>query len=276
MTPVPEASGLGSAGWIRPAKDIAGCERIEAFFAGRAYEPHRHDTYAIGCTLAGVQNFQYRGGLQNGLPGTTMVLHPDEVHDGQAGTEAGFHYRMIYIEPALIQQVLGGRPLPFIEHGVSQDRYLLAATSALLRDLERPIEALEYDDAIYDLARALDGASSRQKRGGAGIIDYAAARRARDYINAMPSAIITLDQLEDASGQDRWRLSRDFRKAFGTSPYRYLVMRRLDRVKQILRSGESLMNAALDAGFSDQAHMTRHFRRTFGVTPASWRALLTP
>ncbi len=103
-----------SADWVRLAQSPSQTERIEAFFGGHGYEPHRHDTYAIGQTIAGVQSFHYRGGLQHSLPGGTMVLHPDEIHDGEAGTEAGFHYRMVYIEPALIQKILGGRPLPFI------------------------------------------------------------------------------------------------------------------------------------------------------------------
>lgn len=94
---------------VRLAQSPSRTERIEAFFGGHGYEPHRHDTYAIGQTIAGVQSFHYRGGLQHSLPGGTMVLHPDEIHDGEAGTEAGFHYRMVYIEPALIQKILGGQ-----------------------------------------------------------------------------------------------------------------------------------------------------------------------
>lgn len=93
-----------SADWVRLAQSPSQTERIEAFFGGHGYEPHRHDTYAIGQTIAGVQSFHYRGGQQHSLPGGTMVLHPDEIHDGEAGTEAGFHYRMVYIEPALIQR----------------------------------------------------------------------------------------------------------------------------------------------------------------------------
>src|SRR5262245_60351044 len=66
-----------------------GLERIEARFAGEGYALHRHDTYAIGLTLHGVQSFWYRGERRFSLPGNVIVLHPDELHDGGAGTEAG-------------------------------------------------------------------------------------------------------------------------------------------------------------------------------------------
>src|SRR5579864_1422486 len=72
-----------SSDWIWRAKDDAvPIERIEAFFAGRGYAMHRHDTYAIGFTLSGVQSFRYRWSIRNSVPGGTLVLHADELHDG--------------------------------------------------------------------------------------------------------------------------------------------------------------------------------------------------
>ena len=254
--------------WLHRAPETAGLERIEAFFAGHGYELHRHDTYAIGHTLAGVQSFQYRGSWRHSQPGSTMVLHPDEAHDGEAGTEEGFKYRMLYVEPALIQQMLGGQPLPYIKTGISSDPRLFAAAGALLHSIDRPLDPLEQQDALFDLAQAMSLASgnlSRHKR-----FDYLAAERARELIHSALDQNVTLDQLAEHSGRDRWSLSRDFRLLFGTSPYRYLTMRRLDLVRALLMQGESLTNAALIAGFSDQSHMTRQFGKTYGLSPARW------
>lgn len=70
------AAATASRDWIvRHAPDDR-FERIEAYFGGRGYGLHRHDTYAIGCTLAGVQSFHYRRGLRHSLPGGVLVLHP--------------------------------------------------------------------------------------------------------------------------------------------------------------------------------------------------------
>ncbi|MCX8280836.1 AraC family transcriptional regulator [Phyllobacterium sp. 0TCS1.6C] len=258
------------------ASDTGPFERMEAFFTARGYETHRHDTYAIGITLNGAQSFHYRGALRTSLPGNgTMVLHPDEPHDGQAGAEDGFHYRMIYVEPSAIQDVLRGRPLPFIDGGISADPRLRAATSALLPDTGDRIERLEYEDGIFDLAQALATAgaavSPEHRRR---FIDYTACERARQWLDAYPATNVSLEELELAAGKDRWALSRDFRRLYGTSPHRYLVMRRLARVRQSLRCGHSLAAAAIDAGFTDQSHMTRHFKKTFGISPGRWLATL--
>lgn len=259
--------------WIVRAPQTGRMERIEAFFAGHGYEPHRHDTYAIGRTLAGVQSFHYRGGQRHSLPGATIVLHPDEVHDGEAGTDAGFRYRMMYIEPALIQQILGGRPLPFIQHGISADPRLYAASEVLLRGLDAPLDALEEDDALFDLAHALSAVSAAPRASES--FDYRAAELAREFIHGALERSVTLEELARHSGRDRWSLSRDFRLLFGTSPYRYLTMRRLDLVRSLLLQGQSLVGAALLAGFTDQSHMTRHFGKTYGLSPARWLKMRT-
>ncbi|NVM78112.1 hypothetical protein FHW83_003936 [Duganella sp. SG902] len=56
-----------------------------------------------------MQSFNYRRDRRDSLPGGTMVLHPDEAHDGQAGTDEASHYRVMYVASSLIQAMLGGR-----------------------------------------------------------------------------------------------------------------------------------------------------------------------
>ncbi|WP_296183948.1 AraC family transcriptional regulator [Pseudomonas sp. UBA1879] len=258
--------------WVMRARPLPNLERIEAYFHGHGFEMHRHDTYAIGHTLSGVQSFQYGKDKVNNLPGQTIVLHPDEPHDGHAGTEDGFRYRMFYLEPAMIQQVLGGKPLPFIKGGVSRDPRLFKASQTLLKDLHNPFEPLELDDAVYDLTIALQDAAGVRR--GRQSTDYAAAERARELLMASLEQGVSLEVLEQASDTDRWRLSRDFRALFGTSPHRYLTQRRLDLVRHSISCGVSLSDASVVAGFADQSHMTRHFVKTFGYPPGKWLRML--
>ena len=94
--------------------------------------------------------------------------------------------------------------------------------------------------------------------------------RVRDFLDSVPAPSTNLDQLEDLAGYDRWQLSRDFRVLLGTSPYRYLQCRRLERARQLVRSGLGMAAAAHEAGFADQSHFGRVFKRTFGTTPLAW------
>jgi AraC-like DNA-binding protein len=249
-------------------------ERVEACFAGAAYAPHRHDTYAIGITRRGIQSFDYRGTTRTSLPGGIFVLHPDELHDGRAGDERPFSYRSLHVAPAEIQVMLGGRPLPFVDGAVSSSPLLRRAVLALLGDFDRSLTGLELQDGLYDLAAALEQAARRSTS--APIANHAAAIRARHYIEAHLDAAFSLADLEAATGHGRWQLSRDFRALFGTSPYRYLVMRRLDRSRAMMLAGQDISQTALGSGFADQSHFSRTFKRAYGLTPDAWRRALSP
>jgi AraC-like DNA-binding protein len=244
-------------------------ERMEAFFNGPAYAPHRHDTYAIGVTLEGKQGFNYRGSLRYNEVGRCLIIHPDELHDGQAGTDVGMHYRVGYIDPAQIQSVLGGKSLPFFENGISSDPRLYQAVLGLLSEMDHDINGLEYQDALFDLANAMEVASDDRQKSRL-TFNYHAAEMARQYIADNLHQSISLDILEAISGRDRWNLSRDFRALFGTSPYRYLIMRRLQQARELMSNGMNLVEVASHCDFADQSHMNRHFKKTYGITPKKW------
>jgi hypothetical protein len=206
-----------------------GQHRMQAHLAGCQFAPHRHDTYAVALTLEGVQSFDYRGSQRHSLSGGVVVMHPDERHDGRPGTRDGFRYRGIHIEPGRIQRMLGGSELPFIAGGTSTVPRLIRAVHALLADYQRPLAALEFDDAVYDLSAALSAVAMPRRP--LKPLDYCAAEQARAFLIEHWDQDITLAQLEHVSGRDRWKLSRDFRALFGTSPYHYLLMRRLERAR---------------------------------------------
>lgn len=243
-------------------------DRIEACVVDKAYAPHRHDTYTIGFTIGGTQKFDYRGETRYSKPGQMVILHPGELHDGRPDTDEGFHYRTLYLKTKLVQQVIGGNPLPYIKGGISSDKHLHKILTPLLTDFERPLADLEYQDAVYDLATRLDEISDTPKS--EKTINYRAARTALDYIDDNFSSEISLTDLAQVAQCDRWQLSRFFRSAFGTSPYRYSIHRRLDKASRLLLAGSSIADSALDCGFSDQSHFGRHFKNAFGLSPKAW------
>jgi len=268
--------GDAIGGWISSARPAEGVELFRAWFAGPAYAKHRHDTYAIGLTDCGVQVFDYRGAARASLPGEVVVLYPDEVHDGRAGTAEGFGYRIVYVEPFQLAEALRtirGRPypLPFVGDPVSMSTGLARAIAAAF---QLPFEPLAADGLVVDLAEGLLAAErGGQPAGASQRVDANAIERARRFLDAERTRVVYSAELESVTGLTRYDLARQFRLMFGTSPYRYLLMRRLDLARGLIHQQRPLVEVAGDAGFADQAHFTRVFKSAFGLTPARYRAL---
>jgi len=267
-----------AASWIAATRPVDGVELFRAWLSGEAYDKHRHDTYAIGVTDAGVQVFDYRGAGRASMPGQVVVLHPDEVHDGRAGTVEGFGYRIVYVEPARLGEAaraVRGRPgpLPFVREPVSRNAALARAVGEAF---SAPLESLGPDGLVVALAEGLlaaegDGALPDVRRR----VDDRAVERARQFLDAERTRVVRSSELESITGLSRYELARQFRLRFGTSPYRYLLLRRLDRARADLLGTNGLADLAAEAGFADQAHFTRMFKAAVGLTPARYRRLYT-
>ena len=272
-----DRAGDPATSWIASAKPADGVELFRAWFAGAAYQKHRHDTYAIGLTDRGVQLFDYRGAARASMPGQIVVLYPDEAHDGRAGTDEGFGYRIIYVEPAQLSEALRalrGRPypLPFVGDPVLTSARLSRAIDDAFR---LPLEPLAVDGLVVDLAEGLliaEGAG-RSRPGPPRGSTSAAIERARRFLDAERTRVVRSAELESVTGLTRYDLARQFRLMFGTSPHRYLLMRRLDLARELIHQEQPLVDVACDAGFADQAHFSRVFKSAFGLTPARYRAL---
>ncbi|TPK89144.1 AraC family transcriptional regulator [Mesorhizobium sp. B2-4-17] len=258
---------------IISAPDPVGMERIEARFHGSAFDPHRHNTYAIGVTLQGVQTFRYRGAVRLSLPGQIIVLHPDELHDGGAGTEDGLRYRMLYLEPSLMLDCLGGLSLPFVRDAVVRDDAFCATLLSALGPLRQELDELFVADFLSQLMRSLSRHAGQPAKPMARTA-WRAAALARDYLTENATRPVTSGELEAVTGLDRYALSRHFRAAFSTSPHRFLVMRRLQRARRMIAAGEPLAQIAVEAGFTDQSHFNRQFKKAFGMTPGRWSSLI--
>lgn len=99
-------------------------------------------------------------------------------------------------------------------------------------------------------------------------------QRAKEIIDTNIAGDISLNDLAQACGLSARHFARAFRQSVGVSPHHWMVLRRCDRAKDMLRgTALSIADIAIACGFADQSHFTRTFARVIGTPPGTWRRL---
>jgi AraC family transcriptional regulator len=116
-------------------------------------------------------------------------------------------------------------------------------------------------------------APRRLQRGHARALPRGRLRAVLEYIEEHLDAGPTLEQMAAAARLSPYHFARQFKWATGLPPHQYVILRRVERAKQLLqaKTGLSLAEVALRAGFSDQSQFGYHFKRLVGVTPGQFR-----
>jgi AraC family transcriptional regulator len=101
-------------------------------------------------------------------------------------------------------------------------------------------------------------------------------KRVYDYIEAHLDDRLTLTDLASIACLSPYHFSRSFKRAVGFGPARYVIQRRLEQAKTLMRrTNQPMALIAQEVGFVDQSHLTSVFRRETGVTPGHFRTVLT-
>jgi AraC-like DNA-binding protein len=270
---------MGARNWVNLLKDAETViETLHAHFEGHAYDPHWHDSYLVGFTEHGVQQFDCRGERHVSTPGKVFLLEPGDIHDGEAPTETGFTYRSLYVDPHWLQRELRllsedapTNTQPGFAQTLASDGALAQATAAAFDVLQQPemriVRQAGLDRFLARLAphlrwRLLWAQDPHLPR---------VANLARDYLHAHLADDIGLDTLAAITGTNRFRLSRAFKAAFGMAPHAYLIQLRLSRARHLLAQSNTPAQVAAALGFADQSHLGRWILRAYGLTPALYR-----
>jgi AraC-like DNA-binding protein len=101
--------------------------------------------------------------------------------------------------------------------------------------------------------------------------------RARDLIDARYSEPLDVAAIARAAHASPAHFSRSFKAAFGETPHQYLLTRRIERAKHLLRSTSlSVTEVSLEVGCQSLGSFSAAFKRIVGVTPSDYRKSVPP
>jgi AraC-like DNA-binding protein len=101
--------------------------------------------------------------------------------------------------------------------------------------------------------------------------DLVQLRRARDHIDRAYAQPLDVPTMARTALMSPAHFSRKFRAAYGETPYSYLMTRRIERAKALLRQGKSVTDTCFDVGCTSLGSFSSRFTEIVGVTPSQYR-----
>jgi AraC-like DNA-binding protein len=104
------------------------------------------------------------------------------------------------------------------------------------------------------------------------VSDLARLRRVRDRIDREYAQPLDVEALARGAHMSAGHLSREFRRAYGESPYSYLMTRRIERAMALLRRGDlSVTEVCFEVGCSSLGTFSTRFTELVGMPPSTYR-----
>lgn len=176
---------------FRHLAEVPGVELYHAHISRYAFEPHTHEAFGIGAIEAGAERFRYRGTQYLAPAHSVITMNPDELHTGEAETADGWRYRMIYLDPTLLEEITGIRHWGFREvtrHDPLRSRQICS----LIHGLWHTDDPLAQKGLLLDLIDTFRPLAQPMRAPREGAHRFA---RVRDYLHDNYMRPVTLDEL---------------------------------------------------------------------------------
>ncbi len=211
---------------------LDGLELLYAKHHTQDFPFHTHNSFNI--TLVLEQSFTTRLSDHEYMasPGAIVITNPVEVHATICDNKSGSSFFTFYVSPDVLTTLNSKRPVLFYNKIIS-DQHLFRQLQAISRE------------------------------------DYTSGN------NIEKKLVHTLQQLVSGYANDtntpdnKKRLFHSF--LTGLTPNNYIILKRIEKCKELLLTQDDLLDIAIQTGFYDATHLCKYFKKITGITPLAYR-----
>jgi AraC-like DNA-binding protein len=236
------------------------------------------ERHASVSSSAGSSEWWARGRTWSSRPGSLQLKLPGEVHR-ETRRDGPARFKVVLFEEAIVEharRALGRGPyappskLAFEGDDPAARPFLVL--HELLDDPSADRLALEtaLTESLTSLISLTAGPTPKEVRR----FWSTPLRRAKDLLWSHYAESLSLDEIANDAGIDKFHLCRAFRDEVGLPPHAYLVHLRIARALDLLRAKLPASRVAAEVGICDQSQLNRHFKRIVGVTPGQYARAL--
>lgn len=242
---------------------LDGLELLDAKHHTLDFPFHTHNTFNITLVLDQVFSTRLGDRFLQAPAGTIVITNPDEVHATICDNKAGSSFFTFYVSPDLLTELNNKQPV-FFEKKIICDPQLFRDLFMVSQHFGTAGAAVE--KKMMKLLQRLVAIHATGMEAGNKINTHF-----RKFLEEESFEKFSIENAANRFGLNKFKFLRLFKYETGLTPNNYIILRRIEKCKQLLQTQHDLLDIAIETGFYDATHLCRYFKKFTGITPQAYR-----
>ncbi|WP_024953975.1 AraC family transcriptional regulator [Sulfurospirillum arcachonense] len=237
------------------------------------YKKHFHSTFSIGVNKEGVSTYTNSDKVYTLDKNMISIMNPNVVHSCNSCSEVLNEYYMMYLDKDWcrdIQKSINDEVEEFVhvkEH-ILEDKNVYKEFLNLCEYLYSQNSYLDKEDEVIKFLIKFFSLYIEQDTDEVVDVKF---EKIVAYLDENYQDNISLSELSEMFDLNSFYIIRLFKSQMNLTPRSYLLNVKINRAKEFLKKGYSIVDTALECGFFDQSHFHKNFLKIVATTPNEYR-----
>jgi len=242
---------------------LDGLELLDARQHTLTFPFHTHNTFNITLIFEEVFATKLNTRLLHATPGNIVITNPGEVHSTICDNRVGSSFFTFYISPDVLTGLNNNLPV-FFENKIINDPVLFEQLLHLSQNIKGSMPDFE-----TQLVQAISALVSKHASSTFNTSSH--NKLFQKFLYEETFEKFSLENTAQKFGLDKYKFLRLFKYETGLTPNNYIILKRIEKCKELLQTHDDLLDIAIETGFYDATHLCRHFKKITGVTPLAYK-----
>lgn len=245
---------------------LDGLEILDAKHHTLNFPFHTHNTFNITLVLEQIFSTKTNNLFLQAPAGTIVITNPDEVHATVCENTIGNSFITFYVSPDVLAGLNNNKPV-FFDNKIIDNPLLFQQLLQLSRHLVRLNTEMEKEflNALRTLVMKHSSEPSAEMKN---------ISHFRTFLDYETFENFSLENAAAKFGVDKYKFLRLFKAETGLTPNNYIILKRIEKCKELLKSQNDLLGIAIELGFYDATHLCKHFKKITGISPIVYQKCL--
>ncbi len=247
----------------------------EGHFNHFNYDKHVHEEYTISLIEKGHMNAFLKGFNHKFDKSSIITINPDEVHACKIADNEEYKHHSLYLKPNIVKEILklnfNKKQLSFSDIHFSNP-FIYNKLSFLIKPENISyFNTFSWECELIEVVNSILQINSKATEPIELPSNHLLIKRVKEYLHDNFYIQISLDDIAKEFSISKYHFLRLFKKHTFVSPHAYLMLVRVEKAKQFLQKGLSIIDTAYMCGFNDQSHLNKRFKAITGLTPGEYK-----